>query len=122
MSQTLSFHQYIARLNLYAVSYHLHTLTTAFSRPVLPKPQAHFKSQICSSAAVDTATRSSVHADTSKSSPRLSHLFLLLPIHPYQNHGVTAVGKALHDQSPACDDPDQSTLGYYFCTRAGGNP
>lgn len=30
-------------------------------------------------------------------------LFLLLPLHLYENPGITAVGKALPDQSPACD-------------------
>lgn len=80
-----------------------HSHHSLLSRPVFPKPQAHFKCDICSSAATDTATRSSVHADTSKSSPRLPLLFLLLPLHLYQNPGITAVGKVLPDQSPACD-------------------
>lgn len=71
-------------------------------RPVFPKPEAHFKSQMCLSAAMDTATRSSAHADTQQQPQVVS----CVPLHlRSQDPRVTVAGKALPEQSPTCDPP-----------------
>lgn len=82
VTNTVPFYQCIARLKL------LHTATCTLSAQPSPEAglgntlstKAHFKCQICSSAALDTATRSPARADRSNSSPRLSlHTCIRIP-------------------------------------------